>query len=114
MQEDQLSACRKIGELAGQAFNRDVTMISRLHNASSPDELRANLALLSFRLFKASNDTDDREGLFHISPQEFQRVLDMTNGPDWAKAAQTISLFACLKAFNKNIDKGENANGGTN
>ena len=115
MQEDQLSACRKIGELAGQTFNRDVTMISRLHNASSPDELRANLALLSFRLFKASND--DRDGLYHISPQEFQRVLDMTHGPDWAKAAQTISLFACLKAFNKNIDKGDNASanaGGTN
>ena len=36
MQEDQLNACRKIGELAGQTFNRDVTMISRLHNASSP------------------------------------------------------------------------------
>ncbi len=119
MQEDQLSACRKIGELAGQTFNRDVTMISRLHNASSPDELRSNLALLTFRLFKASNDADDRAGLYHISPQEFQRVLDMTHGPDWAKAAQTISLFACLKAFNKNIDsKGDNAAkanaGGTN
>lgn len=115
MQEEQLNACRKIGELAGQAFSRDVTMISRLHNASSPDELRANLSLLSFRLFKASNDAEDRRDLYHISAQEFQKVLDMVSGPDWAKAAQTISLFACLKAFNRNLGEGGNANtsGGT-
>lgn len=114
MQEDQMNACRKIGELAGQAFSRDVTMISRLHNASSPDQLRENLALLSFRLFKASNDPERRAAIYHISAQEFERVLAMTHSDEWSKAAQTISLFACLKAFNQNLEnKSDSKNSGS-
>ena len=104
MENEQLEACRRIGTLAGQAFNRDVTMISRLHNISSPEQLRENLALLSFRLFKASNGSEeDRHNLRQIKLEQFERVLSMAAGPDWEKAAQTISLFACLNAFNKNL-----------
>jgi len=109
MTEDQLTACRKIGELTGGAFPKDVTLISRLHNTATPDDLRANLNLIGFRLFKASNgDDEDKRRMWHVSPQEFGTVLDMTNGGDWQAAAQTISIFASLTAFNKNLntDKG--------
>ena len=108
MTDDQLTACRKIGELAGGAFPTDVTLISRLHNTATPEELRANLNLIGFRLFKASNgDADDRRGLWHVSPQEFRTVLDMAATDDWQTAAQTISIFASLTAFNRNLDRGK-------
>lgn len=106
MTEDQTTACRKIGELTGGAFPKDVTLISRLHNTATPDDLRANLNLIGFRLFKASNgDADDKRGMWHVSPQEFRTVLDMAATGDWQAAAQTISIFASLTAFNKNLDK---------
>ena len=101
MNEDQLSACRKIGELAGNAFCRDVTLLSRLHNCANPDTLRENLELFAFRLMKASNG--DGTGLWHVSPKEFSAVLELAVSPQWEAAAQTISLFASLTAFNKNL-----------
>lgn len=109
MQEDQLEACRKIGQLAGRAFSSDVTMLSRLHNSTSPEDLRTNLSLLAFRLFKASNDPDNRAELHRIKTEEFQKVLDLSHGTNWQAAAQTISLFACLTAFNNNLGDSENA-----
>ncbi len=102
MNEDQLSACRKIGELAGNAFCRDVTLLSRFHNCANPDNLRENLELFAFRLMKASN-SDDRAGLWHVSPKEFGAVLELAASPQWEAASQTISLFASLAAFNKNL-----------
>ena len=106
MTEEQIESCRKIGDLAGRAFHRDVTIISRLHNASSPGDFRSNLELLAFRLFKASN-SDDRSGLWHISPEEFKSVLDLATTDEWQAAAQTISAFASLRAFNQNLGGGE-------
>ena len=107
MTDEQTNACRDIGKLIGTAFPKDVTLISRLHNAATPDDLRANLNTVGFRLFKASNGSDeDKRSLWHISPQQFSTVLDMTAGQDWQAAAQTISVFASLTAFNKNLDKG--------
>ncbi len=108
MTEDQLTACRKIGELAGNVFSRDVTLLSRLHNCSAPDDLRSNLNLFAFRLMKASTG-DESRGMWHVSPEQFSIVLDMAASPQWQAAAQTISLFACLSAFNKNL--GESAKG---
>lgn len=106
MTEDQLESCRKIGELAGSAFHRDITILSRLHNTSSPGDFRANLELLAFRLFKASNG-DDRAGLWNISGEELKTLLDLTHDDrDWQAAAQTISAFASLKAFNMNLSEG--------
>jgi hypothetical protein len=105
MTEDQLEACRKIGELTGSAFHRDVTMLSRLHNTSSPGDLHANLELVTFRLFKATTG-EPENSLWHISPEEFQIVLDLSNSEEWQAAAQTISTFACLKAFNQNLGEG--------
>jgi hypothetical protein len=107
MQDNQLEACRKIGVLAGRAFSSDVTMLSRLHNSASPEDLRANLSLLTFRLFKASNDPDAKSEMHRIALDEFERVLDLASGPNWAAAGQTISLFACLTAFNKNLSESE-------
>jgi hypothetical protein len=107
MQEEQLAACRQIGELTGRAFSKDVTLISRLHNTTSAADLRANLNLLAFRLFKASSNKDN--SAWRISPQEFQKILDsLVSAPDdWQEAAQTISIFASVTAFNNNLDKGE-------
>lgn len=102
MTDEQLTACRKIGELAGNAFSRDVTLLSRLHNSAKPSDLRENLELFAFRLMKASNG-EDRGDLWHISPEQFRAVLELTHTPDWAAASQTISLFASLSAFNKNL-----------
>lgn len=111
MTDEQLTSCRKIGELVGGAFSTDVTLISRLHNTATPDDLRANLNLIGFRLFKASNgDAEDRRSLWHVSPQEFRAVLDLAATDDWQSAAQTISIFASLTAFNKNLDKGKEGN----
>ncbi len=102
MTDEQLTACRKIGELAGNAFCRDVTLLSRLHNSAKPSDLRENLELFAFRLMKASNG-DERSDLWHISPEQFRAVLELTHTPNWAAASQTISLFASLAAFNKNL-----------
>lgn len=111
MTDEQLTSCRKIGELVGGAFSTDVTLISRLHNTATPDDLRANLNLIGFRLFKASNgDAEDRRSLWHVSPQEFRAVLDLAEKDDWQTAAQTISIFASLTAFNKNLDRGKERN----
>jgi len=111
MTDEQLTSCRKIGELIGSAFSTDVTLISRLYNTARPDDLLSNLNLIGFRLFKASNgDADDRRGLWHVSPQEFRAVLDLAATSDWQAAAQTISIFASLTAFNKNLDKGKEGN----
>jgi len=106
MTEEQLESCRKIGELAGSAFNRDVTLISRLHNANSPGDLRAIIELIAFRLFKASNG-ESTSGMWHISSDEFKVLIDLsTSVESWQSAAQTISAFASLKAFNKNLTEG--------
>ncbi len=102
MTDEQLTACRKIGELAGNAFSRDVTLLSRLHNTATPNDLRQNLELFAFRLMKASNG-DEKSELWHISPEQFRGVLELASTPDWTAAAQTISLFASLAAFNKNL-----------
>ena len=102
MTDEQLTACRKIGELAGNAFCRDVTLLSRLHNSAKPSDLRENLELFAFRLMKASNG-DEKNNLWHISAEQFRTVLELASTDDWAAAAQTISLFASLSAFNKNL-----------
>jgi len=108
MTDQQLESCRKIGELAGSAFHRDVTILSRLHNTSSPGDFRANLELLAFRLFKASNG-DDRGGLWHIGGDEFRSIFDLATTEEWQAAAQTISAFASLRAFNQNLGEGRQA-----
>ena len=105
MQEEELAACRKIGELAGKAFSKDVTLISRLHNTTSADDLQTNLNLLAFRLFKAS--TGKNIGAWHVSPKEFGIVLDAATAGNWRAAAQTISIFASISAFNANLDGGD-------
>ncbi len=102
MTDEQLTNCRKIGELAGNAFSRDVTLLSRLHNCATPSDLRQNLELFAFRLMKASNG-EERAGLWHISPDQFNSVLKLAHTEEWSAAAQTISLFASLSAFNKNL-----------
>jgi hypothetical protein len=102
MNDDQLMACRKIGELAGNAFSRDVTLLSRLHNSAKASDLRENLELFAFRLMKASNG-DERGDLWHISSEQFRTVLELAHTDEWAAASQTISLFASLAAFNKNL-----------
>lgn len=104
MTEAQIQSCRKIGELIGSAFHGDVTIISRLHNTSSPGDLRANMELIAFRLFKRSTG-EDMNGLWNISPEEFQSVLDLAGTDDWQSAAHTISAFASLKAFNQNLSE---------
>ena len=103
MNEDLLTACRNIGELIGSVFNSDVTLLSRLHNSATSDDLRANLDLVSFRLFKVSNAGQTGSGLWRISPQEFSIVVD-SGEEHWRQAAQTISMFASLTAFNKNLN----------
>ncbi len=104
MTEAQIQSCRKIGELIGSAFHRDLTIISRLHNTSSPGDLRANMELVAFRLFKMSTG-EDMTGLWNISPEEFQSVLDLAGTDDWQSVAHTISAFASLKAFNQNLSE---------
>ena len=108
MTPEQLLSCKKIGELVGSAFHRDVTLLSRLHNATSPTELRSILELVAFRLFKASNGPD-RTQLWHLSAGEYEELLQITHTPNWQAAAQTISAFASLKAFNINLGE-ENKN----
>ena len=105
MTNTQLDSCKKLGELAGSAFHRDITLLSRLHNANSPGDLRASLELIAFRLFKAANG-EERGKLWHISSEEFQTLLDLTNTEEWQTVAQTVSSFASLKAFNINLDEG--------
>lgn len=115
MTEDQLTACRKIGALAGRAFSTDVTLISRLHNAASADDFRATLNVLGFRLFKVSNadekEKKERELYGGIKTDEFITVLDMASPTDWQAAAQTVSIFASLTAFNKNLNKDKDDKG---
>ncbi len=108
MTPEQLSSCKKIGELVGSAFHRDITLLSRLHNTTSPGDMRSILELISFRLFKASNGPDKSQ-LWHLSAGEYEELLQISHTPDWQAAAQTISAFASLKAFNINLaEEGKN------
>ncbi len=108
MTPEQLSSCKKIGELVGGAFHKDVTLLSRLHNTTSPSDMRSILELISFRLFKLSSGPE-KSHLWHLSSGEYEELLQLTHTPDWQAAAQTISAFACLKAFNINLAE-ENKN----
>lgn len=110
MEEDRLEACKKIGDLVGTVFSQDVTLLSRLHNVSSPNEFRSCLELVAFRLFKFSNGKDASKS-WHVSSEDFSTLLKTTDTDEWTLASQTLSAFACLKAFNQNLPNSEKKEG---
>jgi hypothetical protein len=107
---------RALGHTIGSVFSRDVTLVSKIYNASSESAFREVLNQALFRLYKAGlsgKRTDkgllrvkvqgnDKE-VTRISGERITRLLDNLSPANWKAMAETLSTFVCLSAFNANF-----------
>lgn len=106
---------RILGTMIGSVFSRDVTLVSKLYNVSSEGALRSALNQVLFRLYKVGlSGKVDEQGFLRVAihgesktttrikPERFTRVLEQLSAENWREAAETLSTFASLAAFNSN------------
>ncbi len=119
---------RALGHTIGSVFSRDVTLVSKIYNASSESALREVLNQALFRLYKVGLSGErSEEGLLRvevkgdnkevtrISGERITRLLDNLSPANWKVMAETLSTFVCLSAFNANFPQSattESAKGG--
>lgn len=107
---------RALGHTIGSVFSRDVTLVSKIYNASSESALREVLKQALFRLYKvglSGERTDkgllrvkmqgDAKEVTRISGERITRLLDNLSPANWKAMAETLSTFVCLSAFNANF-----------
>ena len=111
-----------LGTQIGKVFSRDITLISKLYNASSEGAFTAVLKQIMFRLCKiglldGEVETDgkfrvkvvkvksEKKSLTRVDPKKVSDVLDKLTQENWAQIAETLSTFTSLSAFNENLSK---------
>ncbi len=111
-----------LGTQIGIVFSRDITLISKLYNASSEGAFTAVLKQIMFRLCKiglldGEVDTDgkfrvkvvkvkkEKKNLTRVDPKKVSDVLDKLTRENWAQIAETLSTFTSLSAFNENLSQ---------
>jgi hypothetical protein len=107
---------RALGHTIGSVFSRDVTLVSKIYNASSESTFREVLNQALFRLYKVglSGERTDEELLSvrvqgdtkkvtRVSGERITRLLDNLSPNNWKEMAETLSTFVCLSAFNANF-----------
>lgn len=111
-----------LGTQIGKVFSRDITLISKLYNASSEGAFKAVLKQIMFRLCKiglldGEIETDgkyrvkvvkvknEKKSLTRVDPKKVSDVLDKLTQENWAQIAETLSTFTSLSAFNENLSK---------
>ena len=111
-----------LGTQIGKVFSRDITLISKLYNASSKSAFTAVLKQIMFRLCKIGlldGEVEDdgkfrlkvvkvkgeKKPLTRVDPKKVSDVLDRLTQENWAQIAETLSTFASLSAFNENLSQ---------
>ena len=111
-----------LGTQIGKVFSRDVTLISKLYNASSEGAFTAILEQIMFRLYKTGlldGEVEDngkfrvkvvkvkneKKSLTRVDPKKVSDVLDNLTQENWAQIAETLSTFTSLSAFNENLSQ---------
>ncbi len=111
-----------LGTQIGKVFSRDITLISKLYNASSEGAFTVVLKQIMFRLCKiglldGEVETDgkfrvkvvkvknEKKSLTRVDPKKVSDVLDKLNQENWAQIAETLSTFTSLSAFNENLSQ---------
>ena len=122
LNEELREDLHKLGKQIGIVFSRDITLISKLYNASSEGAFRAVLKQIMFRLCKMSlldgevvtdgkfrvkvvKVKNEEKRLTRVDPKKVSDVLDKLTQEDWAQIAETLSTFTSLSAFNENLSQ---------
>lgn len=109
-----------LGTQIGKVFSRDITLISKLYNASSKGAFTAVLRQIMFRLckiglldgevkddgkfrLKVVKVKGEKKSLTRVDPKKVSDVLDKLTQENWAQIAETLSTFTSLSAFNENL-----------
>ncbi len=109
-----------LGSTIGSVFSSDVTLISKLYNASSENAFREFLKQVSYRLYKVGRVGEtlsdgkrqievqgNQKTVTPISLERITRISDKLSEDSslWKPMAETLSTFASLNAFNANFFK---------
>ena len=114
---------RALGNTIGKVFSRDVTLISKLYNASSENAFKAVLKQIMFRLYKIGlldgkikedgnfrvkvvKIKNEEKSIAHLDRKNASKisdVLDKLTQENWAQIAETLSTFTSLSAFDENL-----------
>lgn len=114
---------RALGNTIGKVFSRDVTLISKLYNASSENAFKAVLKQIMFRLYKTGlldgkikedgkfsvkvvKIKNEEKSIAHLDRKNASKIsdiLDQLTQENWAQIAETLSTFTSLSAFSENL-----------
>lgn len=111
-----------LGTQIGKVFSRDITLISKLYNASSEGAFTSVLKQIMFRLCKIGlldGEVEDdgkfrvkvvkvkneKKSLTRVDPKKVSDVLNKLTQENWAQIAETLSTFTSLSAFNENLSQ---------
>lgn len=117
--DEQLRAdLRALGHTIGSVFSRDVTLVSKIYNASSENAVREALNQVLFRLYKVGLSGELTSGgrlrvqvqgeekeVTRLSNERVTHLLDKLSASNWKEMAETLSTFVCLSAFNANFPR---------